>query len=100
MKKVMRKVNAVWKSVGASARRLRNDLGPVLEPLRTAKVVILLGTSFENALVKKQAPKTTSEGLQDASRNSFDLQEDLKKDPKATPKTLCALKNTENTYGF
>ena len=60
MKKVMRKVNAVWKSVGA-------------------KVVISLGTSSKNALSKKEGPKTTSECLQDASRNSFDLQEALKR---------------------
>ena len=94
MKKVMRKVNAVWKSVWATARQLRNDLGPVLESLRTAKVVILLRTSFENALVKKQAPKTTSEGLQDASQDAFDLQEGLKRGPQTDSQdTVCAHKH-------
>ena len=75
-------------------------MGLVLGPVGAAKVLISLGTSSQNALFKKQAPKTTSEGLQDASRNSFDLQEGLKKDPKATPKILCALKNTVNTVMF
>ena len=87
----MRKDNIVWKGLWASARRLRNDLGPVLEPLRTAKVVILLRTSFENALVKKQAPKTTLEGLQDASQDAFDLQEGLKRGPQTDSQdTVCA----------
>ena len=74
MKKVMRKVNAVSNSVGAPARQLRNDLGPVSGTLGAAKVVISLGTSKKNPLSKKEGPKTTSECLQDASRNSFDLQ--------------------------
>ena len=100
MKKVKRKVNAVSKSVWATARHLRNDLGPVFGPLRTAKVVISLGKSSKNALLKKQAPKTTSEGLQHAFRSPFDLQEGSKGVPKATPKTLWALKNTVNTNRF
>ena len=79
MKKVMRKVNAVSKSVGATARQLRNDLGIVLSALEPAKVVISLGTSSKNALLKKEDSKTTSECLQDASRNSFDLQDGLKR---------------------
>ena len=83
MKKVMRKANALWNSVGASARKLRDDLGIVLWTLGAGKVVISLGTSLKNALLKKEGPKTTSECLQDTSRNSFDLQERLKKDPKA-----------------
>ena len=90
----MRKDTIVWKGLWASARRLRNDLGPVLEPLRTVKVVILLGTSFENALVKKQAPKTTSEGLQDASQDAFDLQESFKRGPQTDSQdTVCAQKH-------
>ena len=90
----MRKDTIVWKGLWASARRLRNDLGPVLEPLRTAKVVISLGISFENALVKKQAPKTTSEGLQDASQDAFDLQEGLKRGPQTDSQdTVCAHKH-------
>ena len=79
MKKVMRKVNAVWKSVGASARQLRNELGIVLWTLGAAKAVISLETFSKNTLSKKEGPKTTSECLQDASRNSFDLQEALKR---------------------
>ena len=79
MKKVMRKVNAVWKSIEASARQLRNDLGIVLWTLEAAKVVISSRKSSTNALSKKEGPKTTSECLQDASRNSFDLQEALKR---------------------
>jgi len=67
---------------------LRNHLGPVLGPPGTAKVVISLQTSSKNALLKKQAPKTTSEGLQCASRKSFDLQEGLKSVPKSDPQTL------------
>ena len=90
----MRKDTLVWNGLWASARRLRNDLGPLLERLRTAKVVILLGTSFENALVKKQAPKTTSEGLQDASQDAFDLQESLKRGPQTDSQdTVCAQKH-------
>ena len=79
----MRKVNAVSKSVEASARQLRNDFGIVLWTLGTAKVVISLWTSSKNALLKKEDPKTTSECLQDASRNSFDLQEGLKRGPQS-----------------
>ena len=79
-KKVMRKVNAVSKSVGAT---LCNDLGLVLRLLRAAKVVILLGTSSKNALVQKECPKTISQRLQDSSRNSFALQEGLKGGPES-----------------
>ena len=94
MKKVMRKVNAVWKSVGASARQLHNDLGIVLWALGTATVVISLEASLENALLKKQAPKTTSEGLQDASQDAFDLQESLKRGPQTDSQdTVCAQKH-------
>ena len=90
----MRKDTKIWKGLWASARRLRNDLGPVLEPLRTAKVVISLWTSFENALVKKQAPKTTSEGLRDASLDAFDLQDGLKRGPQTDSQyTVCAHKH-------
>ena len=94
MKKVMRKVNAVSKSVWATARHLRNDLGPVLGPLGTAKVVISLQTSLENARLKKQATKTTSEGLQDASRTPFDLQEGPKRGLQSDSQdTVCAQKH-------
>ena len=79
----MRKVNAVSKSVGASARPLCNDLGLVLRLLRAAKVMILLRTSSKNALVQKECPKTISQRLQDASRNSFALQEGLKGGPES-----------------
>ena len=79
----MRQSSTVWKSVWASARQLRNDLGLVLRTLGAAKVVISLRTSSQNALLKKQAPKVTSQGLQDASRNSFDLQEGLKRGPQS-----------------
>ena len=90
----MRKYPIACKGLWASARRLRNDLGPVLEPLRTAKVVISLRTSFENALVKKEATKTTSEGLQDASQDAFDLQEGLKRGPQTDSQdTVCAQKH-------
>ena len=90
----MRKDTIVWKGLWASARRLRNDLESVLGPLRTAKVVILLRTSFENALVKKHAPKTTSESLQDASQDAFDLQAGLKRDPQTDSQdTVCAQKH-------
>ena len=100
MKKVMRKVNAVWKSVGASARQLRNDLGIVLWALGAAKVVISLGTSSKNALSKKEGPKTTSECLQDASRNSFDLQEGLKRGPQSDAQATVCAQNTVNTNMF
>ena len=79
----MRKVNAVSKSVWATARQLRNDLGIVLWGLRAEKVVISLGTSSKSALLKKEGAKTTSERLQDASRNSFDLQEGPKRGPQS-----------------
>ena len=100
MKKVMRKVNAVWKSVGASARQLRNDLGIVLWALGAAKVVISSGTSSKNALLKKEGPKTTSECLQDASRNSFDLQEDLRRGPQSDAQATVCAQNTVNTDMF
>ena len=100
MKKVMRKVNAVWKSVGASARQLRNDLGIVLWALGAAKVMVSLGTSSKNALLKKEGPKTTSECLQDASRNSFDLQEGLKRGPQSDAQATVCAQNTVNTAMF
>ena len=94
MKNVMRKVNADSKSVWGIARRLRNDLGLVLGPLGTAKVVISFETSWKNALLKKQAPKTTSDGLQDASQDAFDLQEGLKRGPQTDSQdTVCAQKH-------
>ena len=93
----MRRDNIEWKGLWASARRLRYDLGLVLGPLRTAKVVISLGTSFENALVNKHAPKTTSEGLQDASQDAFDLQEGLKRGPQTDSQdTVCAQKHSKH----
>ena len=55
MQKVMRKVNAVSKSVSAPARQLRDDLGPVLRFLGAAEVVISLRTSSKN----HKFPKTT-----------------------------------------
>ena len=100
MKKVMRKVNAASKSVWATARQLRNDLGPVLWALVTAKVVISLGTSSKNARLKKQAPKVTSQGLQDASRNSFDLQEGIKRGPQSDAQATVCAQNTVNTIMF
>mgnify|MGYP001425767194 CR=1 FL=1 len=84
----MRKDNIVRKCVGAGTRQLCNDLGLVLGPLGAAKVVISVRTASENALLKKHATKTTSQGLQDASRKFFDLQGGLKRVPKATHKTL------------
>ena len=89
----MRKGNIVWRGLWASAKRLRNDLGPVLEPLRTAKVVISFETSFENVPMKKEAPKSSSDGLQDASQDSFDLHEGLKRGPQTDSQdTVCAQK--------
>ena len=100
MKKVMRKVNAVSKSVWATARQIRNDLRTVFWALGAAKVVISLRTSSKNALLKKQAPKVTSQGLQDASRNSFDLQEGLKRDPQSDAQDTVCAQNTVNTDMF
>ena len=97
---MMRKVNAVSKSVWATARHLRNHLGPVLGPLGAAKVVISLQTSSKNAILKKQAPKTTSEGLQYTSSKSFDLQEGVKRVPKSDPQTLVWAQNTVNNDVF
>ena len=90
----MRKDNIAWKRVGASTRQLCNDLELVLGRFGAAKVVMSLETSLENALLKKQATKTTSEGLQDASRTPFDLQEGLKRDPQSDSQdTVCAQKH-------
>ena len=79
----MRKDTIAWKGLWASARRLRNDLKLVLRLLGPQKVMISLGTSSKSALLKKEGPKTTSERLQDASRNSFDLQEGPKRGPQS-----------------
>ena len=75
-------------------------MGLVLRLLRAAKVMILLRTSSKNALLKKQAPKVTSQGLQDASRNSFDLQEALKRDPQSDAQATVCAQNTVNTDMF
>ena len=77
-----------------------SDLEPPWAPSEAAKVVISLRTSSKNALLKKQAPKVTSQGLQDASRNSFDLQECLKRDPQSDAQATMCAQNIVNTDVF
>ena len=50
--------------------------------------------------MKKQAPKTTSEGLQDASQDAFDLQEGLKRGPQTDSQDTVCAKNILNIARF